>query len=350
VITREMQTQSRARTAQQERYETSQRSGRGRAEEQVTGSTRSAQGQRGPLTDALGWFSLGLGLVQLVAPDAVARLIGVNENAKSSAAIRLIGVRELTSGFGIMAQRKPAGWVWARVGGDLMDLALLGRNLDSDEVEPNRVRNAFLAVLGITALDVVDSLRYTTDGANGNPQQQGYDMHVRKSITVNRTRQEVYSFWRNFQNLPRFMEHLESVQVTGDRTSHWKTKAPLGQSVEWDAEIINDRPNELIAWHSLENATVDNSGTVRFADAPGGRGTEVHVELHYEPPAGAIGNVVARLFGEAPDQQVYDDMAAFKQVMETGEILFSDATIHDHPHPAQPSTKPVEVVQTGATI
>ena len=161
-------------------------------------------------------------------------------------------------------------------------------------------------------------------------------MHVKKAITVNRPPEEVYRFWHDFRNLPRFMKHLEDVRVTGNRRSHWKAKAPAGTTVEWDAEVVDDRPNELIAWRSLEGADVDNWGSVRFAPAPGGRGTEVRVELDYAPPGGALGATVAKLFGEEPEQQMQDDLRRFKQVLETGEVVYSEATVHGRPHPARP--------------
>src|SRR5262249_43303222 len=125
-------------------------------------------------------------------------------------------------------------------------------------------------------------------------------------------------------NLPRFMKHLESVQVKGERRSRWMAKAPAGTRVEWDAEITEDRPNELIAWRSLEGADVDNSGSVRFERAPCGRGAVVRVEMRYSPPAGVIGAGVAKLFGEDPEWQVKDDLRRFKQVMEAGEIITTE--------------------------
>jgi uncharacterized membrane protein len=161
-------------------------------------------------------------------------------------------------------------------------------------------------------------------------------MHVKKAITVNRSPDEVYRFWHDFQNLPRFMDHLESVKVTGDRRSHWKAKAPAGKTVEWDAEIVEDRPNELIAWRSVDGADVRNSGSVRFVPAPGGRGTEIRVELEYAPPGGVIGATIAKLFGEEPAQQVGSDLRRLKQVLETGEVVKSEATVHGRSHPAQP--------------
>jgi uncharacterized membrane protein len=119
--------------------------------------------------------------------------------------------------------------------------------------------------------------------------------------------------------------------------------APLGTSVEWEAETTEDRPGELISWRSLPGSQVRNAGTVRFQSAPGGRGTEVRVDLEYDPPFGKLGSKVAMLFREEPGQQVHDDLRHFKQVMELGEIVFSDASAHKGMHPAQPSNKPVEL-------
>jgi len=150
---------------------------------------------------------------------------------------------------------------------------------------------------------------------------------VTRSVTINRSREEVYRFWRALENLPRFMYHLESVEITGTTRSHWIAKAPAGRTVEWDADIINDLPNELLSWSSVPESDVPNSGTVRFTDAPGDRGTEVHVELNYDPPAGEAGAIVAKLFGEEPGQQVRDDLRRFKQVMETGEVVRSDGSL-----------------------
>jgi uncharacterized membrane protein len=164
-------------------------------------------------------------------------------------------------------------------------------------------------------------------------------MHVRKASTINRRPEEVYRYWRDFQNLPRFMSYLEAVQVTGERRSHWRTSAPAGTTVEWDAEMVEDRLGELIAWQSLEGADVPNSGQVHFRPAPGGRGTEVDVELQFDPPAGKLGRAVAKLFGKDPGQQVATDLRRFKQILETGEVVVSDATIegaHLAQRPAQP--------------
>ena len=177
---------------------------------------------------------------------------------------------------------------------------------------------------------------------------------MRKSLIINRTPEELYQFWRNFENLPRFMPHLESVQVRGEGRSHWVAKAPAGTSVEWDAEITEDRPNELISWRSLEGADVDNSGTVRFESAAGGRGTIVKVDINYNPPGGVIGAAIAKLFGEEPGQQAQESLRCLKQVMETGEVVISDGTVWDNglltQRPAQPvSGRELEGAKQNAT-
>jgi uncharacterized membrane protein len=143
---------------------------------------------------------------------------------------------------------------------------------------------------------------------------------VVRALTVNLPREEVYAFWRDFENLPRFMRHLESVTVLDARRSHWVAKAPAGTTVEWDAEITIDEPNSEIAWRSIGDPDIDNSGSVRFTDAPGDRGTEVLVELSYAAPGGAIGRGIAKLFGEEPKLQVREDMRRFKALIESGDI------------------------------
>lgn len=149
---------------------------------------------------------------------------------------------------------------------------------------------------------------------------------VERSTTVMRPREEVYAFWRDLENLPRFMHHLEHVENTTPGRSRWTARAP-GGTVEWDAEIVEDAPNQRIAWRSLPGADVPNSGTVSFVDAPGDRGTEVRVVLGYEPPGGSAGAKVAKIFGEEPSQQIRDDLRRFKQVMETGEVVLSDGSL-----------------------
>ncbi|HTL31202.1 MAG TPA: SRPBCC family protein, partial [Tepidisphaeraceae bacterium] len=145
-------------------------------------------------------------------------------------------------------------------------------------------------------------------------------IHVVQAFTVNKPAEELFRFWRNFENLPQFMSHLESVEKLGENRSRWTATGPAGSQVSWEAEIINEEPNRVIAWRSLSGSDVDNSGSVRFVDAPGDRGTEVRVVLDYIPPAGRLGKLVAMLFGEAPEQTIKEDLRNFKRIMETGLI------------------------------
>jgi uncharacterized membrane protein len=148
--------------------------------------------------------------------------------------------------------------------------------------------------------------------------RRGEGIRVDESIVLNRSRGEVYRFWRNLENLPRFMDHLETVTVLDEHRSHWTAKGPAGSRVEWEAEIHNEIPNELIAWRSLPGSEVDNAGSVHFIPTENGD-TEVHVVLRYDPPAGKLGAAAARLFGEDPSRQVADDLRRLKQVVEAGE-------------------------------
>lgn len=148
-------------------------------------------------------------------------------------------------------------------------------------------------------------------------------IHASRRVTINRSPTDLYNYWRNFENLPSIMRHLERVEAkegSGDGWSHWVAKAPRGRVVEWDARIIEDRPGELIAWRSAEDAEVPNHGHVRFEALPHGHGTALEVSLSYQPPAGVVGAAVARVFGESPQQQLREDLRRFKQVMEAGEI------------------------------
>jgi uncharacterized membrane protein len=146
---------------------------------------------------------------------------------------------------------------------------------------------------------------------------------VERSVTIAAEPAALFAFWRDFANLPRFMEHLVSVRVDSPTRSHWVAKSPADTTVEWDAEIINEIPGSLIAWKSAADAEVPNAGSVHFTAAPGGRGTIVKVVMDVEPPAGKLGYLVAKLFGEDPDRQVREDLRKFKQLMETGEIATS---------------------------
>lgn len=291
------------------------------------GALVERNGRGGPvrLARALGWFSLGLGLAELVAPRRLGRLIGVDGGRRGT--LRAFGLREIVTGLGILGQARVPAWLWARTGGDVLDLAYLGSTLYSRKRNRNRVAIATAAVLGVAVLDLLSSRQMSRRrGVLQRAVPKKRVIEVDKTITVNRPPEEVYAFWHDFENFPRFMTHLESVEITGQGRSHWKAKAPAGRTVEWDAIIVDDQPNQRIAWETVAGSGIDHTGMVRFQSAPGNRGTEVRVELRYAPPAGRLGSTLAKLFGEEPEQQIQADLRAFKSVMETGEIARAKPT------------------------
>ena len=308
--------------------------------QRIADSDRGTGGES--LADFLGLFSIGLGLAQITAPGGMARLVGIENDDRNRTLMRTMGLREITSGLGILSKQQPAGWVWARVAGDALDLALLGRAMSDEDNDRGRTVAATLAVLGVTVLDIMcaKQLSKQPDTVANAGADEGI-IRTKRSVTIGKPVEEVYAYWRNFEQLPTFMRHLESVRVTSERTSHWVAKAPGGKTVEWDAEMTEDRPNELIAWRSVEGSEIYNAGSVRFMKAPKGMGTEVRVEMEYDPPFGKLGSKIAMLWREEPGQQVQDDLRHFKQVMEIGEIVVSDATVKRGPHPAQPYAEPV---------
>ncbi|MGE5168951.1 MAG: SRPBCC family protein [Rudaea sp.] len=271
------------------------------------------------LARALGWFSLSLGIAQMVAPRAISRLLG--GNGRYANLIRLYGMRELMSGAMIFAQgERPAGAVWSRVAGDAVDIATLAAAAASPRMQRTPLALATASVLGATALDVYCAREL------GRARGHGAAIRMTRSVVVNRPREELYRFWRDFENLPRFMYHLRSVRTVGPGVSHWVASGPAGTTVEWDSRVTADTENELIGWQSLEGADVWNAGSVRFEPRRGNRGTIVRVDLEYRPPGGIAGKLVAALFNESPEQQIYDDLHRFKEIVETGEVMRSDAS------------------------
>ena len=148
---------------------------------------------------------------------------------------------------------------------------------------------------------------------------------VGRTVTINRPRQELYAFWRDFRNLPRFMENVREVTVSDGQRSHWVIEAPAGRTVEWDSVLTEDVEGEVIAWESAEGAEIRNSGRIEFRDNSAGRGTEVTATIAYDPPGGDLGKLIAKLFQKEPKVQARRELRRFKQLMETGEISTSAA-------------------------
>ncbi len=295
------------------------------------------------LAKGLGWFSLALGLAEIAVPKLVAAAIGSRPRKAGRLGMAALGARELAAGIGILAARRRGPWVWARVAGDAMDLALLVR----EAVVPRRNRNtwqlvgAITAVAGVTALDIYTAQKLTRNVDDAAARNAAQKDNATKVITIDRPPEEVYRFWRDVANLPRFMKHVHSVVAIGDDRTRWIVNGPGGLRIEWEAEIVADRKNEAIVWRSLPGADVDNSGSVQFVRAAGHRGTEVWLELRFDAPGGPIGKAIALLFGKHPAQLAYTTLRRLKQLLETGEITESDASIHQGMHPAQPAKEVV---------
>lgn len=264
----------------------------------------------------LGWLSVALGAMELLAPVALARAVGTRGRRSARVVARALGVRELASGIGILTTPRPAGWLTSRVAGDVMDLGLLVMALASPSARRGRLLAAAAAVVGVAVLDARCAERL---GAPGGPGVR--TVRARRSITVNRPAEELYRFWRDSSKLPSFMAKIESVRVIGPGRSHWIATGPLGLPFEWEADVVEERENQLIAWRSIAGSEIDTVGSVWFRPAPGGRGTEVTVELEYTPPGRELTAQLAKLVGQAPEQQLRQDLQRFKQLMETGRII-----------------------------
>ena len=282
-------------------------------------SKQFADGDRtsAALGKGLGVFSIGLGLAELAAPRRVARMAGIDDCGVVLPVLRAFGLREILAGIGLLARPRAQLGPWARVFGDALDLAFLGWAFKSRSVHRGRTFGAIATVAGVTALDAYAGARRRRTML-GEP--------VRESITINKSPDEMYRIWRKFDRFPEFMSWVDDVQDLGDGRSHWRVKAPTGRIVEWDAEIVEDVPGHRIAWRSLPGSKVPNFGQVTFFDAPGNRGTELLVEMQVGVP---LGKLLAGV-------EAKGDLRRLKQVLETGEVTKSDASIHRLPHAAQP--------------
>jgi uncharacterized membrane protein len=198
-----------------------------------------------------------------------------------------------------LSRRRPSGWMLAGLG------ALLAQRGYSGHCHTYQL-------LGVNTAGTGQDTRRALGGPGG--------VIVEESVTINQPIELLYRFWRNLENLPRFMRHLESVGRITDPLSRWRAKAPAGATVEWNAEIINEVPNQVIGWRSIEGSDVVSAGSVNFDDAGPGRGTRVRVRLQYSPPGGKVGAAVARLLGRDPGSEIREDLRQFKQIVEGGEV------------------------------
>jgi uncharacterized membrane protein len=280
---------------------------------------------RDRLVRALGCASAIVGARLLLAPRAAVEAIGVDDAPGHRTAAALAGVRNLAAAAGLLLRPSPAS-LWTRVGGDVMDMALLGlaarrsglidlirKNTDSGRAARAAVAAAALAAMtGVDLYAAITRSRPTTT------------LRLTSSVTVAVPAVRAYELWRLLEGLPTFLAHIDEVRVTGPDTSHWRASAPFGAAVEWDAQIVDDAPGERLAWVSLAGGDVSSAGEVRFSRAPGGRGTEIHVTLYYRISGARAAAALARYFGEHPAQLLDHELRRFKQVAETGEVVRSE--------------------------
>jgi len=198
-----------------------------------------------------------------------------------------------------LSRRRRSGWLLTALGGMLIERGATGHCRTYE-------------ALGINSAGTGEDTRRALGGGAG--------AHVEESVTINRPIEELYRFWRNLENLPQFMHHLDSVERVTDTLSRWRARGPGGKLVEWNAEIINEVPNKVIGWRSIEGSDVVSAGSVHFEEAGPGRGTHVRVRMQYSPPGGKVGAAVARLFGRDAASEIREDLRRFKQLVETGEV------------------------------
>ncbi len=210
-----------------------------------------------------------------------------------------------------------------------------GFNSRLQRIEPwaSYIGGGTLAALGISRKSLAGVALAAAGGyliyRAATSQQNGQrNVHVQRSFTIMKPVAEVFAYWRDFQNLPNIMTHLENVEVRDNRHSRWTAVGPMGLKVEWDAEIVDERENEFIVWRSVEGADIENRGSVQFFPTLSGAATEISVAIDYCPPGGMLGAKFAQLFGRNPEQQVREDLRAFKALMETGEIPTTEGQPH----------------------
>jgi hypothetical protein len=249
----------------------------------------------------LGWFSLGLGVPQLVTPGRVNRLIGVRDDSESRMWQRIVGVRELAAAAGILSQRRPTEFLWARVAGDVKDLALLANAFRNKPDSRGRLTLAAASVVGVTVADTYTSMRFSNEP---DLTREEREMQVKTATTILASREEVFQRWRYYDSF-----------------------------IAAEADVHDERPNDQLAWRSHTNPGVDISGVARFVDAPGDRGTEVHLDMTYSVPTGRVGMTLAKLLGDDAATKAKDDLRRFKQLVEVGEVVRSEGS------PEGPSAK-----------
>jgi uncharacterized membrane protein len=283
-------------------------------------------------TTGLGLLSLGLGLFGSLAPGAASRILGAKDCDRTRRAIRAASFAQAVGGILVLTRRRATPWLWAGVAGDAIELALVANATSAGALPVSRALLTGAGFVGLAITAAGAALRTSKVAPDGLPR----NIHLNADVTVQRSTREVYQAWRDLQSLPRFMSHVESVSPDGDKV-RFRARLPVGMALEWEVELKEDVPGEKISWTSTEDSPIRNHGAVSFQPAPGNRGTQVHLVLDYEPPAGALGQAFMQLFGAVPREKMRADLRKFKQILETGSVMQSDASVHTGAHPARPS-------------
>jgi uncharacterized membrane protein len=290
-----------------------------RAQSTVRSVAQKAKGVVGnasheQIANGLGWFSIGLGLAELLAPRVMSRVIGAREDHPTL--MRIFGLREIAAGAMIFSGMRAAG-CWSRVAGDAIDLACLGKTLGTEGSDKGKAIFATANVVAVTALDAVTAWNLTQSRSGA------FDVRMERTVIVNKSPDECYRMWRDYQNnTPKYMLRIESVRESEGGRQHWVAKGPAGSRIEFDAVLTGDEPGKCIGWRTLEGSDIDHSGSVHFDAAPGGRGTVVRLTMYYSPTTLLGGGAaLAQLLGKVPEAEMYKDLRRFKQLMETGEVV-----------------------------
>jgi uncharacterized membrane protein len=275
-------------------------------------SVERSPGEDQTWAEVLGWVSMGLGLTALLVPGPLGRATGLEGR---TTLLRLVGMRELASGVGLLTQRRKAPWLWARVGGDLLDLLLLATAGAPGIAARRRALGSAAAVAAIGAADVMAALRVQDMQASSAP-----ELYVEECIAVNSSPADCYAFWRDLENVRRFTRNLQQVTALDERRSLWVMRGPGGTTLEWESELTMDNPGKRLAWRTTQDADFTHAGSVDFSAAPGNRGTFVRVSMHYTSPGGILGTRIGQLLGRDPRGDVRETLRQFKRLIETGEL------------------------------
>jgi uncharacterized membrane protein len=255
-------------------------------------------------TQALGWFSLVVGLTEIISPGAMGKLMGARPRAGLT---RLFGLREVAAGLGLLSGRRTSLWLWSRVGGDVLDLASLGRLLSAKHADKENVSIVLGSVAAVTAIDLYCAIKAS--------EKEAVPFAVVEKISVGRPSAELFAWWRAPDRLARIMAHVAEVSDPGDGTTHWKTHSG---SFEWVSEFTEERPGELLRWRSIRG-DLSSEGSVRFCPAPADHGTEVVLEWRIKPPLGDLGGAALQAFKIVPRKLSLHALRRFKSLAETGE-------------------------------